>query len=120
MLSGCVHPERVGPIDERFVMHCAIAVPSFAEAAIFSDYHHCNAVVIEASEFVRVGKTAALGSFADVEFARAYERAAAIQIQAQRQLLEIVGIRNANERVSAGLVAGLLNGKAVALRRNCT
>jgi hypothetical protein len=38
---------------------------------------------------------------------------AARQIQAQRQLLEIVGIRSAEERVMAGLVAGLLDGQVV-------
>lgn len=109
VLSGRVHLERVGLNGERFVIHRAIAGTSFAEAAIFSEHHHCDAVVIEAGEFMRVDKTAVLGAFADVEFARAYGRAAARQIQAQRQLLEIVGIRDAKERVMAGLVAGLLD-----------
>ena len=113
VLSGRVHLERVGPNGERFVIHRATAGTSFAEASIFSEHYHCDAVVIEAGEFTRIDKTAVLAAFADVEFARAYGRQAAKQIQAQRQLLEIVGIRNATERVMAGLVAGLLDGTVV-------
>ncbi len=113
VLYGRVHLERVGPNGERFVIHRATAGTSFAEASIFSQHYHCDAVVIEAGEFARIEKTAVQAAFADVEFARAYGRHAARQIQAQRQLLEIVGIRSAEERVMAGLVAGLLDGMVV-------
>lgn len=112
-LTGRVHLERVGPNGERFVIHRAKAGTSFAEASIFSEHYHCDALVIEAGDFIRIEKTAVLGAFEDVEFARAYGRHAARQIQAQRQLLEIVGIRGAEERVMAGLVAGLLDGQVV-------
>ena len=113
MLNGRVHLERVGPNGERFVIHRATAGTSFAEASIFSEHYHCDAVVIEAGEFIRIDKAAVLAAFADVEFARAYGRQSARQIQAQRQLLEIVGIRSAAERVMAGLVAGLHDGMVV-------
>ncbi len=113
VLNGRVHLERVGPNGERLVIHRAMAGTSFAEASIFSENYHCDALVIEAGEFMRIDKTAVLGAFEDVEFARAYGRHAARQIQAQRQLLEIVGIRSAEERVMAGLVAGLLDGQVV-------
>jgi CRP-like cAMP-binding protein len=110
VLNGRVHLERVGPNGERFVIHRAAAGTSFAEASIFSKHYHCDAVVIEAGEFVRIEKAAVLAAFADVEFARAYGRDAARQTQVHRQLLEIVGIRSAEERVMAGLVAGLHDG----------
>ena len=113
VLNGRVHLERVGPNGERLVIHRAMAGTSFAEASIFSENYHCDALVIEAGEFMRIDKAAVLTAFADVEFARAYGRQAARQIQAQRQLLEIVGIRSAEERVMAGLVAGLLDGQVV-------
>ncbi|MCD2366752.1 Crp/Fnr family transcriptional regulator [Sulfitobacter mediterraneus] len=113
VLNGCVHLERVGPNGERFVIHRAMAGTSFAEASIFSEHYHCDALVIEAGKFVRIDKAAVLTAFADVDFARAYGRQAARQIQAHRQLLEIVGIRSAEERVMAGLVAGLLDGQVV-------
>ena len=113
VLNGRVHLERVGPNGERFVIHRAMAGTSFAEASIFSEHYHCDALVIEAGEFVRIDKSAVLTAFANVDFARAYGRQAARQIQAQRQLLEIVGIRSAEERVMAGLVAGLLDGRVV-------
>jgi hypothetical protein len=60
--------------------------------------------VIEAGEFVRIEKAAVLAAFADVEFARAYGRDAARQIQVHRQLLEIVGIRSATVSVEKGRV----------------
>lgn len=110
---GRVHLERVGPNGERFVIHRAMAGTSFAEASIFSENYHCDALVIEAGEFVRIDKAAVLAAFADVDFARAYGRQAARQIQEQRQLLEIVGIRSAEKRVMAGLVAGLLDGQVI-------
>ena len=113
VLTGRVHLERVGPNGERFVIHRAKAGTSFAEASIFSERYHCDALVIEAGDFMRIDKTAVLRAFEDVEFARAYGHHAARQIQAQRQLLEIVGIRSAEERVMAGLVAGLLDGQVV-------
>ncbi len=110
LLRGRVHLEQVGPNGERFVIHRVQAGTSFAEASIFSEHYHCDAVVIEAGEFIKVDKAAVLNAFDDATFARAYGRHAARQIQAQRQLLEIVGIRSAQERVMAGLVAGLLDG----------
>ena len=62
---------------------------------------------------MRIDKAAVLAAFADVDFARAYGRQAARQIQEQRQLLEIVGISSAEKRVMAGLVAGLLDGQVI-------
>lgn len=113
VLSGRVHLERVGPNGERFVIHRATAGTSFAEASIFSDRYHCDAVVMEAGDLVRIDKTAVLAAFAAADFALSYGREASRQIQAQRQLLEIVGIRSAEDRVLAGLVAGLLDSTVV-------
>ena len=48
VLNGRVHLERVGPNGERFVIHRATEGTSFAEASIFSEFYHCDALVIEA------------------------------------------------------------------------
>jgi signal-transduction protein with cAMP-binding, CBS, and nucleotidyltransferase domain len=111
--TGRVHLERVGPNGERFIIHRAQAGTSFAEASVFSEVYHCDAVYVEAGALIRIDKAAVLAAFADPAFARAYGRQAAQQIQAQRQMLEIVGIRRAEDRVMAGLVAGLLDGSVV-------
>ncbi len=111
--TGRVHLERVGPNGERFIIHRAQAGTSFAEASVFSEVYHCDAVFLEAGALVRIDKAAVLAAFAEPEFARTYGRRAAQQIQAQRQMLEIVGIRRAEDRVMAGLVAGLLDGSVV-------
>ena len=111
--TGRIHLERVGPNGERLIIHRATAGTSFAEASVFSDRYHCDAVVAEAATLVRIDKAAVLNAFEDPDFARAFGRQAARQIQAQRQMLEIVGIKSAEERVLAGLVAGLLDGSVV-------
>ena len=111
--TGRVHLERVGRNGERFIIHRAQAGTSFAEASVFSEVYHCDAVCVEAGALTRIDKAAVLAAFADPAFARAYGRQAAQQIQAQRQMLEIVGIRRAEDRVMAGLVAGLLDGSVV-------
>lgn len=111
--SGRVHLERVGPNGERLIIHRAASGTSFAEASVFSEHYHCDAIVVEAGELVRIGKAAVLAAFANPDFARAYGRHAAQQVQAQRQIMEIIGIRCAEDRVMAGLVAGLLNGTVV-------
>jgi len=111
--TGRVHLERVGPDGERFIIHRAQAGTSFAEASVFSEVYHCDAVIVEAGALIRIDKASVLAAFADPAFARAYGRQAAQQIQAQRQMLEIVGIRRAEDRVMAGLVAGLLDGSVV-------
>lgn len=113
VLSGAVQLERVGPNGERFIIHRALAGTSFAEASVFSERYHCDAVVRTSGEVLRIDKTAILNAFADIDFAQAFGRAAARQIQFQRQLIEIVGIRSAEERVLAGLVAGLHQGTVV-------
>lgn len=111
--TGRVHLERVGPDGERFIIHRAQAGTSFAEASVFSEVYHCDAVCVEAGALIRIEKAAVLAAFADPAFARAYGCQAAQQIQVQRQMLEIVGIRRAEDRVMAGLVAGLLDGSVV-------
>ena len=110
VISGCVHLERVAPNGERIVIHRALDGASFAEASIFSETYHCDAVVIQPGTVVRIDKAAVLEAFSDADFARDYGRQATKQVQQQRQILEIVAIKSAEERVLAGLAAGLLQG----------
>ncbi|MGZ2260156.1 Crp/Fnr family transcriptional regulator [Roseobacter sp. A03A-229] len=111
--SGRVHLERVGPNGERLIIHRAAPGTSFAEASVFSERYHCDAIVMGAGELVRIDKSAVLAAFGNPDFARAYGRQAAQQVQAHRQIMEIVGIRRAEDRVMAGIVAGLLDGTVV-------
>jgi len=111
--TGRVHLERVGPDGERLIIYRAGPRMGFAEASVFSDTYLCDAVVAEAGAIMQINTVAVLASIEDPDFARAYARQAAQQIQAQRQSLEIVGIRRADERVFAGMVAGLLESSVV-------
>ena len=90
--TGRVHLERVGPNGERLIIHRATSGTSFAEASVFSEHYHCDAIVMDAAELVRIDKSAVLAAFANPDFARAYGRHAAQQVQAHRQIMGIVGI----------------------------
>lgn len=110
VISGCVHLERVAPNGDRIVIHRAMDGAPFAEASIFSETYHCDALVVQSGVAFRIDKAAVLEAFTDPDFARAYGRQATKQVQLQRQILEIVAIKSAEERVLAGLTAGLLRG----------
>ena len=107
--------ERSGPDGEPVTIHTVQAQQSFAEASVFADRYHCDAVVLDEGEIVRIPKSIILAGFADPEFSTAYNRIMSRQVQAYRQIVEIMSIRSAIERVYAGVVAGLLDTSAMSL-----
>mgnify|MGYP001823698237 CR=1 FL=1 len=62
--TGRVHLERVGPNGERLIIHRATSGTSFAEASVFSERYHCDAIVMDAGKLVRIDKSAVLAAFA--------------------------------------------------------
>jgi CRP-like cAMP-binding protein len=85
--SGNVCLTRVTESGNAVTIHNARAGDLFAEASIYSDHYHCDAVCSE-------GITKRL----------------AIQIQDYRQLLTLHAIKSANERVLLAVALGKLNG----------
>lgn len=110
---GAVQLVRNGPAGEKVVLHRSQSGECFAEASIFADRYHCDAIAAEASRIILIGRQAILAAFADPEFSRSFNQHLARQLQQQRHILEIVAIRSAEDRVFAGLLAGLLKGTVI-------
>ncbi|MEX0276725.1 MAG: Crp/Fnr family transcriptional regulator [Ruegeria sp.] len=114
-LTATVRMERIGPDGERAAIHTVEAPQSFAEASVFADRYHCDAVVLEEGEIIRIPKSIILAGFADPAFSIAYNRIMSRQVQTYRQIVEIMSIRSAVERVYAAVVAGLLDASVMNL-----
>jgi CRP-like cAMP-binding protein len=107
-VSAVVHLVRSGPNGEAITIHRSTAGQPFAEASIFTDQFHCDAITRKSGQVLRVPKAVVLDGFKDPNFAIAYNRLMSRQVQKYRQLLEIISIKSAKERVYAAMVAGLM------------
>lgn len=90
------------PLADGFVLTLHVARPgeSFAEASLFAERYHCDAVAETASRVAVYSKAAVLAAFArDPGFARRLTALLADQVRALRALLEIRNVRQADERV---------------------
>lgn len=109
-VDAAVHLVRVGPDGESITLHRAGPGQALAEASLYADRYHCDAVVKKSGQIVHVPKSVILNHLSDPGFANAYIKYMSRQVQQYRGLLEIMSIRSATERVYAALVAGLLDG----------
>lgn len=111
VVKGCVHLIRVNEHGEDVVIHRALEGETFAEASIFSDNYHCSALAVDDTKLIKIHKNAVLDEISsNADFALYLSKRFAMQVQAQRRLREILSIRNASERVFAGMCIGMLDG----------
>ncbi|MFY0695686.1 Crp/Fnr family transcriptional regulator [Lentibacter algarum] len=109
--SGNVCLTRVTESGNAVTIHNARAGDLFAEASIYSDHYHCDAVCSAPSEVVRISKQAILLRLReDTAFSEGITKRLAIQVQDYRQLLTLHAIKSANERVLLAVALGKLNG----------
>lgn len=107
---GEVTLSRYGLAGNEVIIHSAQAKETFAEAALFSDVYHCDAVVTKDSQLWSINKAATLAFANDnPSFAMDLMERFAKQIQQLRSQKEILAIRSATERVYMALSQGLLN-----------
>lgn len=102
---------RTTPQGDRVVIHRAKPGESFAEASLFAETYHCDAVANARGDVLLLPKNIVFDLFADRDFAVAYNKLMSRQVQRYRLLLEILSIKKAEDRVFAALMAGLLDGK---------
>ncbi|OAN79196.1 hypothetical protein A8B78_12885 [Jannaschia sp. EhC01] len=114
-VSAVVHLVRSGPGGEPITIHRSTAGQPFAEASVFTEHFHCDALIKASGQVLRVPKAVVLEGFKRPEFATAYNRLMSRQVQQHRQLLEIISIKSAKERVYAAMVAGLMQGTIIDL-----
>ena len=114
-MYGVLHGEailrRFTAEGGEIVIHRARSESLFAEAALFSDHYHCDGHVVAGSRVALFSKTAMLQTMAqDTDFAIAFSQRLASQVQSLRSMMELRGIRNAEERIIAALSLRLADG----------
>ncbi len=109
LVSGRLELRRVTEFGNPVMIHNVRAGETFAEASLFSSSYHCDAIALEDSRLVEFKQQSILARFQEQpDFALAVARRFAVQIQGYRRKVEILAIRNAVERVHAGVCEGLL------------
>lgn len=109
--SGIVQLIRHTTSGDAVVVHRATQGQSFAEASLFSDEYHCDAVVQQDAKITVLDKAKILKTMArDPAFSIALTAHLAAQVQSYRHRIELLAIRAATERVYASVAAGLLKG----------
>ena len=107
--SGEVTLSRYGLAGEETIIHLAQQQETFAEAALFSDVYHCNAVATENTQIIKINNQLVLKHAEEhPEFSMKLMVRFASQIQILRSQKELVSIRSAQERVYVALGQGLL------------
>lgn len=109
--SGNVCLTRVTEFGNAVTIHNAQTGDVFAEASIYSDHYHCDAVCSAPSEVVRISKQAILLRLrANTAFSEGITKRLAMQVQDYRQLLTLHAVKSANERVLLAVALGKLTG----------
>jgi CRP/FNR family transcriptional regulator, dissimilatory nitrate respiration regulator len=109
LASGGVELRRVTEAGERLSIHHFSRGDTFAEASLFAERYHCEAVATASGQIVRFDKTALLDAFEqNPAFAFAIASRFAHQVQTYRRRLEILAIRGAERRVLNAVQEGLL------------
>lgn len=98
--SGRLRLERHTSDGRLVVIHTARPGEFFAEASLFSEVYHCDAVAAEACRVRRYPKGAVLAALrADPVSAMSFLAVVARQLQDLRQRLELRNVRSAQDRV---------------------
>ncbi|RED44855.1 Crp/Fnr family transcriptional regulator [Aestuariispira insulae] len=102
ILEGSIYLVRNGYDGHRQIVHRAGAGDMLAEASLFSDHYHCEAVAAHAARIVCHDKDEMLRYFAEnPAVMTGYMANLARQVIGVRTKLELVQIRNAEERIMA-------------------
>ena len=102
--SGTVRLERDTADGHTIVIHRARAGESLAEAALYADTYHCDAIAEVPARVIVYPKDAMLALLrADATTAQTLTAALARQVQALRTQIELRNLRPANARVLAYL-----------------
>ncbi len=109
IINGAIELRRYNRNGDYAIVHRASGGETFAEASLFSDRYHCDAVAVLPSEIIEIDRKAIMGKFQqDAQFALAIASRFASQTQTYRCRLEILAIRNAQERILAALAEGMI------------
>ncbi|EFL90929.1 Crp/Fnr family transcriptional regulator [Ahrensia sp. R2A130] len=118
VLSGEAELRRHTEAGTEIVLHRASSGETFAEASLFAERYHCDAVAVSDCEAVRIDRDAVLNRMkTDAAFSMDIAARFARQVQAGRRLVELLNVRSARERVHMALADGMLTGNVIAFAR---
>jgi CRP-like cAMP-binding protein len=102
--GGCVRLVRHLESGSTVVVHVARPPGTFAEASVFADAYHCDAVAESASRVVAVRKASFLSALGrDPEASLQFARVLAGQVRDLRTMVELRNIHSAQERLMTWL-----------------
>jgi CRP-like cAMP-binding protein len=102
VVHGSVRLLRHQPDGAAIVMQRATAGSVLAEASLFSDRYHCDAVALLPSELVSIRKTLLVDQiFGNPELAKMWNAYMAREIQNARRSAEIISLRTVAARLDA-------------------
>ncbi len=111
VLDGQIELRRYTQNGQNVVIHRASNGQTFAEASLFAQNYHCDAIAIAPSRLVELDRAVILKKFVeDADFSLALAKRFAGQIRGYRRKLEILAIRSAEDRIFAAIEEGQLNG----------
>lgn len=112
--NGRLRLSRVHIDGTLVTIHNAKSGQMFAEASLFSERYHCDAIAIAECDIIRFDKAQTLAALENNPiFALALAQYQSRQIQAYRRRLEIMSIRNANDKVYSAFREGFLSGTII-------
>jgi CRP-like cAMP-binding protein len=116
VVEGGVSLRRTSLGGDILNLHKAVSGGYFAEASIFSDRYHCDAICTESGTVMKISKTAVIDMMQlNRLFSEGLTGLLAVQVQQYRAQIEILAIRSAKERVLAAVQAGYLDAKVTDL-----
>ena len=110
VVSGCVTLQRIGLGGDTLTLHRAVTGGFFAEASVFSETYHCDAVCTEDGGVLKIAKADVISTMqSDPAFIEGFTRLLAVQVQHYRAHIELLSIPSAKDRVLAAVQAGYLD-----------
>jgi CRP-like cAMP-binding protein len=106
LLEGTVELRRVLASGAQIILHRAQTGETFAEASLFSERYHCDAIARSPCELVRLRKSDVMSADEGDKVSASLIQHLSAQVQRYRLLLQLCSIRRADERVLAAMEAG--------------
>lgn len=107
VVAGSVTLQRTGGSGDMLTLHRSVAGGYFAEASIFSEVYHCDAICTAPGAVVKIAKTEIISMMnSNAAFCAGFTRLLAVQVQRYRAHIELLAIYSANDRVLAAVQAG--------------
>lgn len=109
VINGNIELRRFTQDGQSVIVYRAKSGDTFAEASLFSQRYHCDAIAVSESHLIELDRKAILAKFQrEANFALAIVKRFARQNQQYRRKLELFAIRSAEERITAAVLEGLL------------